>query len=177
MKSGSASPAQSPQPSPAHTVDVFHRGAFVLVQPAASGHRAGMDAMMLAAAVPSNFTGRLADLGSGAGAAGLAVAARCPGARVVLVENAPEMADLARLTAAHEANAALASRLEVIEADVTLSGAARAAEGLTDNGFDFALMNPPFNSEAHRASPDTLRRQAHMMDDDLFERWTRTAAA
>ena len=33
---------------PAHTVDAFHRGRFWLVQPAKSGHRAGMDAMMLA---------------------------------------------------------------------------------------------------------------------------------
>ena len=56
-----------------------------------AGHRAGMDAMMLAAAVPSGFAGRLADFGAGAGAAGLAVASRCPAAEVVLVENAPEM--------------------------------------------------------------------------------------
>ena len=76
---------------PATTVDAFHRGNFWLVQPKGAGHRAGMDAMMLAAAVPSGFAGRLADFGAGAGAAGLAVASRCPGARIVLVENAPEM--------------------------------------------------------------------------------------
>jgi hypothetical protein len=44
---------------------------------AGKGHRSGMDAMMLAAAVPGSFAGRLADLGAGAGAAGLAVASRC----------------------------------------------------------------------------------------------------
>ncbi|TIW14778.1 MAG: methyltransferase, partial [Mesorhizobium sp.] len=55
--------------TPAHTVDAFHRGRFWLVQPSQGGHRAGMDAMMLAAAVPSGFSGRLADFGAGAGAA------------------------------------------------------------------------------------------------------------
>src|SRR5690606_25555249 len=65
--------------------DAFHRGGFYLVQPL-RGHRAGSVAMMLAAAVPSGFSGRLADLGAGAGAAGLAVASRCPGAHVVLIE-------------------------------------------------------------------------------------------
>ena len=67
------------------TIDAFHRGRFFVVQPACSGHRAGMDAMMLAAAVPAGFAGRLADLGAGAGAAGLAVLSRCSRAQAVLV--------------------------------------------------------------------------------------------
>ena len=75
----------------AQTVDAFHRGRFFLVQPASGGHRAGMDAMMLAAAVPSTFTGRLVDFGAGAGAAGLAVLSRCSDAEAVLVERSPEM--------------------------------------------------------------------------------------
>jgi tRNA1(Val) A37 N6-methylase TrmN6 len=79
--------ASSPAPVlPAHTLDAFHRGRFHLLQPAERGHRAGMDAMMLAAAVPSAFAGRLADFGAGAGAAGLAVLSRCAGARALLVE-------------------------------------------------------------------------------------------
>ncbi|MFC6490557.1 methyltransferase, partial [Nitratireductor sp. GCM10026969] len=48
------------------TIDAFHRGRFHLVQPAGKGHRAGLDAMLLAGAVPGNFSGRLADLGAGA---------------------------------------------------------------------------------------------------------------
>ncbi len=66
----SASPAALVPDTPAHTVDAFHRGRFWLVQPRQAGHRAGMDAMMLAASVPSSFAGRLADFGAGAGAAG-----------------------------------------------------------------------------------------------------------
>ncbi len=158
------------------TLDAFHRGAFHLVQPARRGHRAGTDAMMLAAAVPSGFSGRLADLGAGAGAAGLAVLARCPAAQALLVENSSEMAGFARRTLAHPANAALAPRCAVLEADVTLADAARRAAGLADFAFDFAVMNPPFNRPADRPSPDALRRSAHVMEDEsLFDAWLRTA--
>jgi tRNA1(Val) A37 N6-methylase TrmN6 len=159
------------------TLDAFHRGDFFLVQPR-KGHRAGMDAMMLAAAVPSGFSGRLADLGAGAGAAGLAVASRCENAKVVLIERSEEMADFARRSIAHEANARIAGRAEILVADVTLTGRARQQAGLADRMFDFAIMNPPFNAGADRASPDALRRSAHVMEDDaLFERWLRTASA
>lgn len=160
----------------AFTRDAFHRGKFWLIQPAA-GHRAGMDAMMLAAAVPGGFSGRLADFGAGAGAAGLAVAARCPGTRVVLAENAPEMLDAAARTLADPANAGVAERAGVVAADVTLTGRARAAAGLADNAFDFVVMNPPFNARADRESPDPLRRAAHVMADGAIPAWVRSAAA
>lgn len=159
-----------------HTRDAFHRGRFHLVQPK-GGHRAGMDAMVLAAAVPSPFSGALADLGAGAGAAGLAVAARCPAATVTLVENAPEMAECARLSLALPDNAALKARTRVLEADVTLSGSARRGAGLGDGAFDFAILNPPFNAPGDRASPDALRRSAHVAGAGAWEAWLRTAAA
>ena len=159
------------------TLDAFHRGGFHLVQPARRGHRAGTDAMMLAAAVPGGFAGRLADLGAGAGAAGLAVASRCKGARVVLVERDAEMARHAQASIGHALNAHLGARAEVIVADVTAAGRTRAAAGLQDRACDFAIMHPPFNAAADRSSPDELRRSAHVMEDDLFERWIRTAAA
>ncbi|MCT8998610.1 tRNA1(Val) (adenine(37)-N6)-methyltransferase [Chelativorans intermedius] len=159
------------------TVDAFHRGRFHLVQPAERGHRAGLDAMLLAGAVPRAFCGQLADLGAGAGAAGLAVAARCPQAQVKLVERAAEMAACARRSLALAENAALAPRITVVEADVTLPGRARRQAGLGDNAFDFVVMNPPFNTARDRATPDALRRQAHVMEEGLFERWLRTAAA
>jgi tRNA1(Val) A37 N6-methylase TrmN6 len=162
--------------TPAHTVDAFHRGRFWLVQPT-TGHRAGMDAMMLAAAVPSAFAGRLADFGAGAGAAGLAVLSRCPAAEVVLVERSTEMAGFAATTLAHPGNAHLGNRASVLTADVTLSGRARTQAGLADNSFDFVIMNPPFNGAQDRATPDPLRRQAHVMEDGLFENWIRSAAA
>jgi signal peptide peptidase SppA len=160
------------------TRDAFHRGRFFLVQPARKGHRAGTDALLLAAAVPEGFAGRLADLGAGAGAAGLAVASRCPEARIVLVENAPEMLHCARATLALAENARLAPRCSVLEADVRLKGAARHAAGLADRSFDFVILNPPFNPASDRPSPDALRRQAHVMEDEaLIADWLQTAAA
>jgi tRNA1(Val) A37 N6-methylase TrmN6 len=160
------------------TVDAFHRGDFFLVQPRGRGHRAGMDAMMLAAAVPSSFSGRLADFGAGAGAAGLAVASRCSRAKVALIELSPDMTEYALLSLAHAGNAHLAQRASVIEADVTLTGKRRQAAGLTDASFDFVIMNPPFNPGIDRPSPDPLKREAHVMvGDGSFEGWLRTAAA
>lgn len=169
--------ADRPGDLPAHTVDAFHRGRFHLVQPVGRGHRAGMDAMMLAAAVPSSFAGRLADFGAGAGAAGLAVLSRCERARALLVEKSPEMAGFAEATLAHPSNAHLADRATVLQVDVTLTGRARAGAGLADNAFDFVIMNPPFNADADRATPDALKRDAHVMADGLFEAWVRSAAA
>lgn len=159
------------------SIDAFHRGRFFLAQPTGGGHRAGMDAMMLAAAVPATFDGLVADLGSGAGGAGLAVLSRCPRARALLVEREPAMADHARRTLGLEANAALAARAAVLEADVSLAGLARAQTGLTDRSVDFAIMNPPFNDARDRQTPDRLRNAAHVMEAGLLERWIRTAAA
>lgn len=136
-----------------------------------------MDAMILAAAVPSDFAGHIADFGAGAGAAGLAVASRCLSASVALVENAPEMADCARATLAHVENAALASHVSFIEADVTLTGSRRTEAGLADNAFDFVIMNPPFNFGRDRATPNALKQAAHVMSDGLLEAWVRSAAA
>ncbi|MCO6392066.1 methyltransferase [Aliihoeflea aestuarii] len=160
-----------------HTIDAFHRGRFHLVQPSGRGHRAGLDAMILAASVPSGFAGRVADLGAGAGGAGLAVLARCDGASVRLVEREPEMAGFARRTLALPENAMLSTRADLLVADVTLRGNARHEAGLGDNSCGFAIMNPPFNEARDRASPDTLRVAAHVMNSTMFADWVRTAAA
>lgn len=165
------------QANSAETVDAFHRGKFWLVQPANKGHRAGMDAMMLAAAVPSDFSGKLADLGAGAGAAGLAVLSRCHGAEATLVDISPEMAECARRSVALEQNRHLRERTRILVADAATSGEARTAAGLSDRSFDFAVMNPPFNAARDRSSPDVLRKVAHVMDDGMFEAWIRTASA
>ncbi|MUZ73719.1 methyltransferase [Agrobacterium vitis] len=157
------------------TVDAFHRGGFFLVQPKGRGHRAGMDAMLLAAMVGEG--GAVADLGAGAGGAGLAVASRLPTATVTLVERSPEMLSYAQKTLDLTENAHLADRVNLVAADVTLTGRARRAAGLPDDAFDHVIMNPPFNDGRDRATPDSLKAEAHAMDGDLFERWLRTAGA
>jgi tRNA1(Val) A37 N6-methylase TrmN6 len=159
------------------TIDIFHRGRFTLVQPAKGGHRAGMDALVLASAVPVDFVGLAVDFGAGAGAVGFAIAARCPKASALLVERSPEMVRYAELSLAHPDNRGLADRVSILSTDVTLTGKARTDAGLKDRSADFVLMNPPFNDGRDRATPDTLRREAHVADERIFEAWLRSAAA
>ena len=95
------------------TEDAFLGGRLRLRQPK-SGHRAGHDAMLLAAATPARAGDRVVDFGAGVGAAGLAVARRVTGIALVLVEIDPALAGLARVNA--DANAIAA---DVIVLDVT----------------------------------------------------------
>jgi tRNA1(Val) A37 N6-methylase TrmN6 len=162
---------------PGETIDAFHRGAFHIVQPKGRGHRAGMDAMLLASLVDDDRDIRVADLGAGAGAAGLAVASRLDRASVVLFERSPDMVAFAERSRALAENVRLAVRISVVNADVTLTGKARNAAGLADNSFHHVIMNPPFNDGSDRLTPDPLRAQAHAMTEDLFETWLRTAGA
>jgi tRNA1(Val) A37 N6-methylase TrmN6 len=162
---------------PAETIDAFHRGAFHIVQPKGRGHRAGMDAMLLASLVDDDRPIRVADLGAGAGAAGLAVASRLPLAEVVLFERSPDMADFARRGLALAENVRFVGRVSVIEADVTLTAKARNEAGLTDETFHHVIMNPPFNDPGDRLTPDALKAEAHAMTEGLFESWLRTAGA
>lgn len=162
---------------PLETVDAFHFGRFHVVQPKGAGHRSGMDAMLLAALVPTDAKGQVADLGAGAGAAGMAVAVRARGVTVDLVERSPQMADFARRSIALPQNSGIAGRLSVIEADVTATGKARIVAGLSDEIYDHVIMNPPFNEPGDRKTPDPIKAEAHAMAPELFESWIRTAGA
>lgn len=160
-----------------YTRDVFHRGAFHLLQPAIRGHRSGVDAMILAASVPENFTGKLADLGAGAGAAGFAVAARLQKCEITLIERSDLMVQFARHSLNDQHNQHLSHRISVLEADVSLTGKARHKAGLQDNSFDYVIMNPPFNESHNRSTPYDLKAEAHVMPEGMFENWLRTASA
>ena len=162
---------------PSETIDAFHRGAFHVVQPKGRGHRSGMDAMLLAALVADERRIRVADLGAGAGAAGMAVASRLDLAEVVLFERSPDMAEFARKSLLLPENGRFADRVSVIEADVTLTGKDRNEAGLLDDRFHHVIMNPPFNDASDRLTPDALKAEAHAMTEGLFERWIRTAGA
>lgn len=164
------------------TVDAFHRGAFYVVQPKGRGHRSGMDAMMLASMVAVKKTQgqqtlRVADLGAGAGAAGMAVAVRLPQAEICLVERSAFMLTYAQKSLNLPQNAGFAARLHLLQADIALRGRARVAQGLKDEAFDHVIMNPPFNDGRDRLTPDDVKAEAHAMTETLFEDWMRTASA
>ena len=148
------------------TEDAFLGGKLRLRQPK-SGHRAGHDAMLLAAATPARAGDRVVDFGAGVGAAGLAVAKRVAGIKLVLVEIDEKLADLARGNAAANAVAA-----DLFVLDVTADAGAFAAAGLLPDSVDVVLMNPPFNDRArHRASPDEARASAHVATAATLEGW------
>jgi tRNA1(Val) A37 N6-methylase TrmN6 len=152
------------------TDDAFLGGQLRLRQPK-SGHRAGHDAMLLAAAVSAGSGDRVVDFGAGVGAAGLAVARRVAGIELVLVEIDEVLAGLARGNAAANALAA-----DVVVLDITSSAGAFAAAGLPADSADVVLMNPPFNDPArHRASPDKAREIAHVSTATTLESWVHAA--
>jgi len=150
--------------------DAFLGGQLRLKQ-LKSGHRAGHDAVLLAAATATRPGDRVADLGAGAGVAGLAVARRVAGIDLVLVEIDAALAGLARANA--DANAIQA---DVIVLDVEADAGAFTAAGLAPDSVDAVLMNPPFNDPArHRASPDTARGIAHVATATTLSKWIHAA--
>ncbi len=152
------------------TEDAFLNGKLRLRQPR-RGHRAGHDAMLLAAATPARINDRVVDFGAGVGAAGLAVARRVSGIKLVLVEIDGALAGLARTNAALNR---LDAQVETL--DVAASAEAFAAVDLGPDSADVVLMNPPFNEAArHRPSPDAGRQAAHLATATTLEDWVHAA--
>jgi len=152
------------------TEDGFLGGQLRLRQPK-SGHRAGHDAILLAAATSAQDGDKVVDFGSGVGTAGLALARRVSGVSLTLVEIDPQLAELAKENAAANGIAA-----DVVTLDIAASADIFAAAGLPQDSADGVLMNPPFNDPArHRASPNKSRGIAHVATDDTLPTWVHAA--
>lgn len=152
------------------TEDGFLGGRLRLRQPS-SGHRAGHDAILLAAATAARRGDRVVDFGAGVGTAGLAVAKRVEGIELRLVEINPELAGLATANAAFNGIAA-----DTLMLDVTADAAAFARFDLVPDSIDVVLMNPPFNNSAQQqASPDPVRRMAHQAEPSALDAWIHAA--
>ena len=182
--------------------DAFLGGKLQLLQPA-RGYRAGMDAVLLAAAVtvrdePGGLD--VLDLGAGVGTVGLCLARRVASCRIVLLERQPDMARLAFENALRNG---LGDRVRVVEGDVCGPAAELAAKGDAANAFDHAVANPPyFVAGRGTSSPLAQKAQSHEMgagvdagfgeasrgeagacgdglpagDDQCFEGWARAMA-
>jgi len=132
------------------THDRFLGGRIAVLQPRA-GYRAGIDPVLLAAAVPARPGQSVLELGCGVGTASLCLGARVAGLRLTGVEVQPAYADLARRNAAANGIA-----LAVVVADL----AALPAD-LRGQGFDHVIANPPYHSRARgSAAPDPGRETA-----------------
>lgn len=135
----------------------FLDGRVRVTQPE-NGFRSGLDAVMLAAAVPGRDGQTGLELGAGAGTASLCLAARCSGISVTGVEIDPELTALAQENAA--ANGASA---RFVAADIF------ALPPEMKRDFDQVFTNPPFHGEG-LVSPDTARATA-LMDNGKLASW------
>ena len=141
------------------TTDSFLDGR-VIANQSETGFRSGLDAVMLAAAVPAQAGERVLELGAGAGTASLCLMARVPALDLTGVEIDSALVALAQANAA--ANGASA---RFVAADIF------ALPPDLKRDFDQVLCNPPFHGEGH-SSPDDGRARA-LMDDGKLTDWLR----
>jgi tRNA1Val (adenine37-N6)-methyltransferase len=128
--------------------DAFLCGRLHLWQPL-RGYRAATDPVLLAACTDARAGQRVLDLGCGAGAASLCLAARVPGLIQAGLELQPAYADLARRNAISNGIA-----LDVVEGDVTDMPVSLRRE------FDHVIVNPPYYPPGGTPSPDAGRATA-----------------
>lgn len=145
------------------TDDTLLGGRVMLRQPA-RGFRAAVDAVLLAAFIPSRSGQRVLEAGCGSGAVFLCLAARVEALSIVAIEREPSMAALARDNAARNG---LADAVRIIEGDIADAALARGIPPV-----DHAFANPPFWPGGTRP-PDAERAAAtHEADADL-DAWAR----
>ena len=150
----------------ATTEDGFLNGRLTLRQPA-RGFRAGMDAVLLAAATPAMAGERVLDLGCGVGTAALCLGARVPDLALTGLERAPALAALARENAARNA-----LPLDVVEGDI-----AALPASLRALGFDHVIANPPFHDPSARSPAPDASREAALAADRPLADWIAAARA
>ncbi|WP_238365057.1 tRNA1(Val) (adenine(37)-N6)-methyltransferase [Mesobacterium pallidum] len=143
----------------------FLGGRIALLQPL-KGYRAGVDPVLLAASVPARAGHSVLELGCGAGAASLCLAARVQGLTLTGLELQPGYAALARK------NAALNDLpLTVVEGDLAAMPA-----NLRQRRFDIVIANPPyFDRSASTRAPDAGRDTA-MGEDTPLADWVQAGS-
>jgi tRNA1(Val) A37 N6-methylase TrmN6 len=122
------------------------------------GYRTGIEPVLLAASVPARPGERVLEVGTGAGAGLLCLAARVRGLRGVGVEIDPAMAELARLNLRENA----IEGVEIVTADI---------ESVGLGVFDHAFANPPWHDPESTGSPVARRRRAKQECCGGLERW------
>ena len=147
------------------TRDRFLGGRLMLYQPSA-GYRAGVDPVLLAAAVNARAGQSVLGLGCGAGAAALCLGQRVPGLSLTGLELQPAYAALARANAAENGHA-----FEVVEGDLAAMPAA-----LRDRQFDHVIMNPPYFDRATGTSARNDMREVALAGETPLSAWVEEAA-
>jgi tRNA1(Val) A37 N6-methylase TrmN6 len=157
-----------PAADPAFTEDRLLGGRVRLRQPA-QGYRAAIDPVFLAAAVPAEPHQLVLDVGCGAGAAMLCLAARVPHSRVVGLEM---QRDLVRLAGDNAILNAMEARVSVMIGDLL-----RPPPRLSPGAFDHIMANPPYN-ERGRGNPAAAGKiEATSEGEADLAAWVRFALA
>ncbi len=132
------------------TTDQFLDGR-IAVRQFSDGFRAGLDAVMLAAAIPAKAGHEALELGAGCGTASLCLARRVVGCSIAGIEVDPELAVLANENAAQNG---FDTRVRFTAGDVfDLPGELR-------RDFGHVFCNPPFHGTDGRASAIESRDRA-----------------
>lgn len=143
---------------------ILHR-SYYLYQPK-QGYRFGTDAILLAASVPTAFTGEVAELGAGVGAVTVGIAHYVPGAQITAIEKDP---DVAGCLAYNLALNKLAERAQMIQADIT-----DLSPELTGR-FGYVVANPPFHDALGTRARHHRRALAHQGDGPSLAQWVEAA--
>ncbi len=130
------------------TRNAFLGGRLQIWQPR-KGYRAGIDPVLLAAAVNAEPGQSVLDLGCGAGVAVLALARRVAGLDAAGLELQPDYAALARRNAAENG-----LPLEVIPGDLQAM-----PTGLRGRSFDHVIANPPYYDRNHGTTSGDASRE------------------
>lgn len=162
----------TPKVKPQTTADAFLGGRLTIEQPA-TGFRAGLDSVLLGAAVSAS-QGALLDLGAGVGTAALVALADRPGLTATLVESDGEAAALAR---ANLAANGYAGRGAVVTLDVAAAGRERAAAGLAADHYAAVIANPPFFEAGNGTAAAAERRAAREAGIEALDLWVKAAAS
>jgi tRNA1Val (adenine37-N6)-methyltransferase len=141
------------------SLDKFLGGRIAVQQPE-TGFRAGLDAVMLAAAVPARAGEEILELGAGAGTASLCLAARLD-VRLTGIEIDPALVELANANAATNG---MAERVAFAAAD------ALALPAVLRRPFAHVFCNPPFHGEEGETAPDPGRARA-LQDGGTLPAW------
>ena len=140
-----------------------------LLQPV-SGHRAGTDAVLLAAAIPEQ--GSLVDAGASTGAVGLMAALKNRERETWFIEQSSEMS---RICEKNIHNNGLKHARIITESIFDRKKLER--EGLNPLSADCVATNPPyFTAGAVQPSPDKGKAEAHILVNETLSGWIRACA-
>ena len=147
------------------TLDLILDGQIRLRQ-SATGYRAGMDALFLAAMLAGKSGDHLVEFGCGPGAALLCSAYRLPECRFTGIEIDPDAVELAR---ANIAANGMDDRIEVRQGDIAVAIAGLKASQV--------FFNPPFFDDPRAIRiPRAEKQRAWLAGDVPLAEWVKAAA-